>query len=175
MVAIVIRNLMLNWLVYLPLIAALLLVPRILEAFLRWMQEGESHSSLSAWFNALIMYFGGATPKVLPAGLKRWDYLDLVAVVAIMAGFGFSAYHRPARKLPGITQGQFMGFVVFPVTVGAVLLTGATASWLNDLGGPSWHLWRWVAFGPVVYVVASLGAALLGAIVGPRNEAAAPR
>ena len=35
----VLRNLLLNWLVFLPLLAGLLLFPRIIQAFFVWMQQ----------------------------------------------------------------------------------------------------------------------------------------
>jgi hypothetical protein len=163
----VLRNLMLNWLVFLPLLFGLLLVPRIVQEFLVWMEQYDPnnqalnpHSSIVALFGTWAPHHAGET--FYSIGQLGWRSLaDTAAIFLILLGFGISAYNRPASGLSSMTQARFLRRVVSPVTAGATILAAAVASyiWARDMDGTSAELWRWVFFGSIVYFTAGLVAA----------------
>jgi hypothetical protein len=157
------RNLLLNWLVFLPLLSGLLLIPRIIESLLLWIEQNDPHSSLKALFKTFLWVpdsAGALTVGQLAgwAGLRSW--VDTVAVVLIVIGFSVSAYNRPASGRSALKQAGFVKCVVVPVMVGAVLLTAAIASWANQMHGSWPELGCWVFFGAIVYGMARLIAAV---------------
>lgn len=164
-VAAVLRNLFLNWLVFLPLVAGLLLMPRIVEAFIVWIGQNNPHSSLVALFTDFFwLPHNDGEPlshKVDLGGWSGWrSWVDSAAVLLILLGFSISAYNRPARGLTSMTQSDFVRRVVCPVSLGAVLLSAAVGSWVGQMTGQWAELLRWVFFGAIVYVVARLIAAI---------------
>jgi hypothetical protein len=161
------RNLLLNWLVFLPLLAGLLLVPRIIEAFLLWSQQSGGnkapHSSLIALFLAghLWVPHSGSEHLFRLHDLHGWrSWADTAAVALILFGFSISAYNRPANGRTSLTQTGYMLWVVAPTFSGALLLTAAVAARLDTLRGSSGELLRWAYFGAIVYVMARLIAAV---------------
>ena len=62
-IAAIIRNLTLNWLVYLPFLLGLLLLPRIIDAFFVWMQDGDAHSSLVSLLGGVLPHAGDERPR----------------------------------------------------------------------------------------------------------------
>lgn len=159
------RNLFLNWLVFLPLLAGLLLVPRIVEAFIVWIGQNNPHPSLVALFtDYLWLPHRDGEPLSHSVDLGGWSgwrsWADSAAVLLILLGFGISAYNRPARGLTSMTQSDFVRRVVCPVSLGAVLLTAAVGSWVDQMTGEWAELLRWVFFGAIVYVFARLIAAV---------------
>jgi Patatin-like phospholipase len=169
----ILRNLLLNWLVFLPLLTGLLLMPRIIDAFIYLMDLSDAHDwSLPAYssFRALLGYLwvphyaGEWIPGF--ADLGNWrSWVDSAAIALILLGFSVSAYHRPAAGPTTMTQTSFVKWVVLPVTAGAILMSGAIAAWLPQMTGSKTELVRWAYCGLLVYVMARLIAfvrALLG-------------
>jgi hypothetical protein len=136
----VLRNLLLNWLVFLPLLAGLLLVPRMVEAFIVWIGQDHPHPSLVALFNTFFWVPQNGDEHLTRVGdLGGWSgwrsWADSAAVLLILLGFSISAYNRPARGLTSMTQADIVRRVVCPVSAGAVLLTAAVASWMDEMNG----------------------------------------
>ena len=164
----ILRNLLLNWLVFLPLLAGLLLLPRIVQAFIYLMDLSDAHDpSIPAYpsFKTLLSYLW--VPHLgsewLPgiANLGNWrSWVDSAALALILLGFSISAYHRPAGGPTTLTQTGFVKWVVLPVAVGAVLLTGAITAWLPQMRGSGIELVRWAYCGMMIYVSARLIAAI---------------
>ncbi len=164
----VLRNLLLNWLVFLPLLAGLLLLPRIVQAFLHLMDGYDPFDPTPAAYPSVrtllsYLWVPRATGEWL-AGvteLGNWrSWADSAAVALVVLGFSVSAYHRPESGQTTMTQGGFVRWVVVPVMAGAILLTGAIAAWLPQMSGSATELLRWVYFGMLVYVLARLIAAI---------------
>jgi hypothetical protein len=163
------RNLLLNWLVFLPLLAGLLLVPRIIEALFVWLQQPIILGSNTLWpvpslkwlLGPWLPHGDGKIPTNAElggwAGWRCWT--DAAAVTLIVLGFSVSAYNRPANGRTSLTQGEYVKRVVFPVLVGAVLLAGAIASWADKMTGAWQEQLRWSLLGGMVYVLARLIAA----------------
>ncbi|HEU0157196.1 MAG TPA: patatin-like phospholipase family protein, partial [Stellaceae bacterium] len=165
----VLRNLLLNWLVFLPLLSGLLIVPRIVQAFLIWMQDYDPkllpRSSLIALFQAYLWVPHNSGERITEfADLGGWagwrSWLDSIAVLLILLGFCLSAYNRPASGRSSMTQTRFVLWVVCPVMAGAILLTAAVATWESRFQGSASELLRWVFFGGAVYLTARVIAAL---------------
>lgn len=165
----VLRNLLLNWLVFLPLLSGLLIAPRIVQALLVWVQDYDAtllpRSSLLALFHTYLWVPRADGEQIRGlADLGGWagwrSWLDSIAVVLILLGFGISAYNRPASGSTSITQTRFVLWVVCPVMTGAVLLTGAIATWESRFNGTATELLRWIFFGAAVYVSARVIAAV---------------
>jgi len=166
--AAVIRNLLLNWLVFLPLFLGILLLPQIIQAFLIGMQQGEAGSSLVALFGEYVWVpqIDGEHLTQLKDILKwsAWrSWADSAAVILIVIGFAVSAYNRPAGGRSALTQTRFLSRILAPVLAGVLLLTGATASWLPRLIRPTADLARWAFLGAAIYLSARIIAAIWAA------------
>lgn len=164
----VLRNLLLNWLVFLPLLAGLLLVPRIVQAFFVWIQQDNPFPSPSLKSLLGPWLPNGAADNIRPlAEIAHWAHwrcwLDTAAIVLIVAGFSVSAYNRPANGRTSLTQRQYLRRVVLPVVAGAVLLSAAVGSWADQMSGTWTETLRWVILGGGVYVLARIIAALRAA------------
>lgn len=163
----IMRNLLLNWLVFLPLLGGLLLLPRIVQAFIYVMDVSDAQDpSVPAYssFETLLCYLWlpRSTAEVMPRikDLGNWrSWLDSAAIALILLGFSISAYHRPASGPTKLSQTSFVKWVVLPVTAGAVLLSGAITAWLPQMTGSGIELVRWAYCGMIVYVSARLIAA----------------
>lgn len=102
--AIVTRNLFLNWLVFIPLLIAVIIIPRI---YVSALTEGRRIS---------------------------WVPLMLIAAIVFQAiGVGYVASHLPSSGKRSNTAKQFLLFGLTPLTLAAVLLSLAWA-WLNWSG-----------------------------------------
>lgn len=163
----IVRNLLLNWLVFLPLLAGLLLMPRIVQAFIYVMDLSDAHDpSVPAYpsFKTLLSYLWVPhyTAEGMPGikDLGNWrSWVDSAAIALVLLGFSISAYHRPASGPTTLTQTGFVKWVALPVMAGAVLLTGAITAWVPQMTGSGIELVRWAYCGVIVYVLARLIAA----------------
>jgi hypothetical protein len=164
------RNLLLNWLVFLPLLAGLLLVPRVVEALFVWLQQSVTvepmkslhpFPSLKSMLGPWLPHGDGSIKSISAlggwAGWRSWT--DSLAVVLIILGFCVSAYNRPANGRTSLSQSRYVKRVVFPVLAGAVLLAGAIASWADMMTGAWQEQLRWALLGGLVYVLVRLIAA----------------
>jgi hypothetical protein len=94
-VALYVRNLILNWLVLVPMFAAVLLIPLMASRFLDW-----ASCSSSFW---------------------RWTSLGL-GLLLLIAGHARAIASRPGEGHRGIDEAHFLLFVLLPVYSGATLL-----------------------------------------------------
>jgi hypothetical protein len=156
-IAVIVRNLALNWLVFLPLLLGLLLAPRFIEAFFVWMQQGDSHSSLVALLGGVLPHADGE--QLTTMDLLDWrSWADSAAIVLILFGFTVSASFRPAGGAGSLKDSSFVAWVVLPVLLGTILLAAAAGSWLDHLKGSRSEFERWAVLGAIIYVVARLTA-----------------
>ncbi|MBV8131005.1 MAG: patatin-like phospholipase family protein [Alphaproteobacteria bacterium] len=133
-VALVVRNLLLNWAVFLPLFLAVVLVPIGCAEFIGWALTWPSYGRL------LVL---------------------LAAAAFLVVGMAQSLANRSGADGQGINQGQFLRRVLFPLYLAATLLAAAAAVGLHianypplavepGLGG---RLWRGAVAGVVIYAI----------------------
>jgi hypothetical protein len=127
----VVRNLLLNWLVFVPLLAALLMVPRVVEAVLLSVPPNKCGSSLEN-----IAYFAGEVVGLYHGhacilSLRHWEFwLDTLAFLLVLLGLGFSMVNRAtATGRDAIGDSGFFKWVLVPVVSGAFCLLAATCAW----------------------------------------------
>jgi hypothetical protein len=100
------RNLLLNWLVLLPLLAGVLLVPRIYLATVSLVEQ-----------NVIIP----PSQPCLPADASPF-WLGLVSMTMFVVAIGYVVMNFVGRG-DSWSQGRFLGFVVLPTLAGAIALT----------------------------------------------------
>lgn len=149
LVAIYIRNLLLNWLVLVPLLAATLMVPRIYSVIIGYIKAAKLNQ-LSNPATDLLGQSSGNMTALLIAGLV----LGAVAV-------GYIGLNRPSSGQSNNSQGSFIAFCLTPMALAAIFITiywmwyrtkeGDTVSWryfilfgilVNLLGFTFWFLVR---------------------------------
>jgi hypothetical protein len=126
-IAIVVRNMLLNWLVFVPLLAFFLLIPRLVQSILLWWTYTTHRKATSIlielWNNQLT---------------TTWDphtWLDGVGTLFVMGGILVAMANRSEPDNRAIGDKGFGRWVVAPVVLGAFLLVAASCSWLaNDSG-----------------------------------------
>jgi hypothetical protein len=136
-VSLYVRNLLLNWLVLVPMFAAGLLVPLVASRFLDW-----ASCSPQAW---------------------RWVALAL-GLLLIGTGHMVAVASRPGEGRRGIDTAHFLLFVLLPIYGGATALAVFAAQGAGPLTGcsavPLWPSadvwWAGAAAGAVVYAVSWL-------------------
>jgi hypothetical protein len=132
-----IRNLLLNWLVLVPLFAAALLIPLVASRFLDW-----------------------AVVWSLP---WRWGVLG-VALLLLTAGQTIAIACRPGEGRRGIDQAHFLVFVLLPIYLGATFLSVLAAQvghvFASATSADSWPIadswWLAAGTGAVVYALSWL-------------------
>jgi hypothetical protein len=136
--ATVIRNILLNWLVLLPCIAALLMVPRLLLV--------------------LVHYGFGQLMEPVPAaeGLTA-GCLALMASASILGvpAAVYAALSLPAVGLQNKRQAWFLAGVLAPQLMASILLSLAFACARSAQGVP-WPHWQYAAVPPALLLVAAL-------------------
>ncbi|HEX8459607.1 MAG TPA: patatin-like phospholipase family protein [Pyrinomonadaceae bacterium] len=132
LVSIVVRNLLLNWLVLIPIILAALMLPRIVVGIVQLSSQAGARVSWSLWLGTLcgltaIIYMGVARPSA----------------------------NRPRRiKRQRLTkQGAFLWLCLLPLSLSAVCLTSWWA-WGRTFGGESFgEGWlRFVVYGAALHI-----------------------
>jgi hypothetical protein len=136
--ATVIRNILLNWLVLLPCIAALLMIPRLLLV--------------------LVHYGFRQLMEPVPAGegltaacLELMASASILGVVAVV----YAALSVPTIGLQNKRQAWFLAGVLAPQTMASVLFSLAFA-WAWGAQGARWPHWQYAAAPPVLLLVAAL-------------------
>jgi hypothetical protein len=107
-VALYVRNLLLNWLVLVPVFAAVLLIPLIASRFLDW-----ASCSSSPW---------------------RWATFGL-GVLLLIAGHTRAIASRPGEGRRGIDEAHFLLFILLPIYGGATFLSIFAAQGAGRLVG----------------------------------------
>lgn len=140
LVAIILRNMFLNWLVLVPFLAGILALPRLAVAVCVW----------------------------TPAFHQRWIMLALTAGggALLSLALGYMGTHlpggRPQHRLTDAGydgrsgQEEFLRCFLMPMLVAVALLTTAWALWRNAEHLPPGNLW-FAGFGLTVHVLSYLG------------------
>jgi hypothetical protein len=126
-VALLGRNLLLNWAIFLPLFLAAVLVPIGCAEFVRW---------ALTWPNDVRLV------------------VLLAAAALLIAGMALSLANRSGADGHGIDQGQFLRQILVPLYVAATLLIIAAADPLSPIDAiRSGWLWHGALAGAVLYAV----------------------
>ncbi len=159
-ISIFVRDLLLNWLVFVPMLAAVLLLPRI-----AWFAV-ESWSYLSRDDNPAVpwlLHWWSSPPH--PNSLFGWG--DAAGALLVSIGFGVASYYRTNGTRLGGRDPQFKRLVLAPVLAGSFVLVMAIGGWLRGLTAASVeNLREWAVLVPFVLVIGRLVVVVLN-IVGP--------
>ena len=147
--ATILRNLFLNWVVLLPLLAAALLVPRLYQEIIK------------------AVYVPTCTPAMVPAcsvnTIQLWEPSTLVlllSAVCIVVGFGFTTMNLPSYGNRRQTQGSFLVWCHLPICLG---LIGLTLYWsMEDVRITARNILPATVLGPPIIMV------VVGAAMGHR-------
>lgn len=96
LVATVLRNILLNWLVLLPLIGSVLVLPRLLAAAILWLQQ-------------------------MPSSYA--EPLAFLALICSMVAFCCLCFALPATEITNPPQAKFLWFGLLPTILGALLFS----------------------------------------------------
>ena len=160
--AIVIRNILLNWMVFAPFIAAVLFLPRFIEwLFVSWaLSQAPGDTFLLSfgkglWGLDLRSAFAGAD-------WRNWHYwLDTIGVACVVFALVNSIVNRFKPPEESFNQSGFVKRVMTPLIAGAVLLVMQSCYWAPGGEAPDLVKFReWVAFGAAVFSLAFLIAVL---------------
>jgi hypothetical protein len=126
LIAIYIRNLFLNWLVFIPLLLAVLMIPRIGVATVL-------HSRPEwTWLEPLTLFFG---------------------IISALVGVGYAGYYLPRKDARRSSQSRFLIYCLLPLILACISLTyfwslyqDGTPHWQgwSDIGAyiPDWFGWK---------------------------------
>jgi len=129
LVALVIRNLLLNWAVFLPLFMGVLLTPRLCAALLAYL----------------------AAPPAFPPGP-----FFAAGTVAAATGFAFASFGRQFASGKWLTDARFVGVVVLPLVVASIFYTiGIACAASRASLEPNWFIYGPV-IGCACYLFAGL-------------------
>jgi hypothetical protein len=131
-VAIYVRNLLLNWLVLVPLFAAVLMIPRVAVAVVH-----------------------------LPDVPWQWQRrIFLLGTLAAVWAIGYVALHLPSSRKVSKSQEHFLAFCFLPLLLAAVSLTTWWA-WFCNTHAQKEHpqLLSFILYGVIIHLLASYGAA----------------
>lgn len=158
--ALFVRDLVLNWLVFLPAIAALLLLPRLLELMLVWWSSFADRSgSLFGWLMvSLPAWLGRADRAQAMPDLPNWrGWTDaagaLLALVSLATMFQARLSTRP------FNDASFLWRVLLPLLIAGWLITMFNTVILSGGAVPDIVLLRLWAFGvPITFIAARVAA-----------------
>jgi hypothetical protein len=132
LVATAVRNILLNWLVLLPLLAAVLMLPRLLLAGISDYPEIDNHYVLyaaAALLAAGVAYMVVDLPSAGDARLPQSRYLALGLAPLVLSAIAFSVYwawQGDLHAIPG--PAGFIGYGVGVMAAG-VILAAPIAVW----------------------------------------------
>lgn len=155
-ISIFVRDLLLNWLVFIPMLAAFLLVPRAAGFTVElWshVSADQAPSLRSLVYGHLPRWFG-PLPHDLPGSWLGWA--DTAGAALVTVGFGMAAFFRTNTRLSG-RDSAFKAFVLIPVLTGSFLLVMAISGWIE--GGRAAEVAKlpeWAVLVPMVLVASRL-------------------
>lgn len=155
-ISIFVRDLLLNWLVFVPMLAAVLLLPR-----LAWFAvDSWSYLSMSDHPAVPWLLLNWWDPQKPPNGVFGWG--DAAGALLVSIGFGVASYYRTnGARLSG-RDPQFKRLVLAPVLAGSFVLVMAIGGWLRGPSGDSWKdCLEWASLVPIVLVIGRLVVAAL--------------
>jgi hypothetical protein len=140
-VALYVRNLLLNWMLFVPFFMGCLMLPRLCAAVLNSLHRGR--------FTAMCSLLSTLTGE--QACADGWfDVARLLGAVAALTGLSFSVYGRFRRAGHWLTDGRFRLTVLLPLVASGALLTIAATVVTN----PDIRLDTGAAWGALVYLLA---------------------
>ena len=140
-VALYVRNLLLNWMLFVPFFMGCLMLPRLCAAVLNCLHRGK--------FTAMCSLLSTVTGEQVCA--DGWfDIARLLGAAAALIGLSFSVYGRFRRAGNWLTDGRFRITVLLPLVASGALLTIA-ATVVTD---PDIPLYGGAGWGAVVYLLA---------------------
>jgi hypothetical protein len=142
LVALYIRNLLLNWLMFLPFFAGCLFVPRLAQATLDWI-------------------------KTLPENVPIVPLALIVSIAGLALGLTVAIYGRYGGKDLGIKTSAFLGWVLVPLATSSFSLA-VVASKNNIKLSVSCYALSGIVAGLLIYGLALL---LAASALGPRRKA----
>lgn len=145
-ITIYLRNLLLNWLVLIPLLAAVLGLPRLLEAV--YLAQPVTPQALDLFGYAcglrhLFLFFGAALL-----------ILSLTYIGLSRPGVNKQLIERSSFWRKRLQQGSFLKWCLVPLVCGVALLTTFWA-WLLDDPSSSLKCWQFILFGAAIPFLAS--------------------
>ena len=143
LLATVLRNLLLNWLVLIPLLAAALMIPRICIPALR-MNTGSQMATLCL----------------------------VLGCISLVWAIGYIGLHRPSAKLLRGDQGDFLRWCLLPLTLASILLitywawAGHKIVWPKALGFSLWGMAVEIRQDLLIFVILGIGINLIAFLGG---------
>ena len=140
-IALYVRNLVLNWTLFVPFFMGCLMLPRLCAAVLNCLHWGR--------FTALCPALSSVTREQSCA--DAWfDIARLLGAVAALVGLSFAVYGRFRKAGSWLTDGRFRLTVLFPLVASGALLTIAATVAVD----PNISLLAGAGWGAVVYLLA---------------------
>ena len=128
--AIVGRNLLLNWLVMLPVLICVLLLLKIYAGAVDWL----------SWANRDVCTMSLSNPRLS-------DAIGIVGIVLLLVALSMRSYHMPSRGHSTLTQQEFLRFDLVPTVLAALFFVWALATpCLHNAMAD--HVLRFFAWGP---------------------------
>ena len=109
--AIVGRNLLLNWLVMLPVLICVLLLLKIYAGAIDWL----------SWANRDVCTMSLSNPRLS-------DAIGVVGIVLLLVALSVRSYHMPSRGHSTLTQQEFLRFDLVPTVLAALFFVWALAT-----------------------------------------------
>ncbi len=159
-IAIFLRNLILNWFVLLPVLAAILLALKLFAIALVWTSVTDADVDLSYW----------------QPDLAHWLFwiLAVLGLASLLITLYFSNRHRPTHHGGDATQAEFFKFDLLPGFLAALLLTFAIAVPGVEKLARDYLIVAGRPYAPAMIGLAAIGAvvcALSWILAWPRNAA----
>jgi hypothetical protein len=126
-IAVLIRNLLLNWIVFVPLLACVLLIPRLAQSFLLlWTYSTDKPESIfvTGWDWLLNR------PESHNVSWNPHTWLDGLGAFLVLVGIVISMVNRSMPPENALDDSGFRKWVLIPVLLGAFCLVAASCSWL---------------------------------------------
>ena len=163
--ALFLRNLVLNWLVFLPALAAMLLLPRLFELVLVWWSGfADGSGSLFGWAVVSLPTWLQHQAPAPPPGWKGWTD----AAGAALATLSLTAMFRARLSSRPLTDRGFVCRILAPLLLAGWLITMFNTVILSGGTVPDGVLLRLWAFGvPGTFMVARVLAWALGGSGAP--------
>ena len=168
-VALLLRDLILNWLVFLPLILAALLLPRLLEWLLVFWGYFARETAMgginggSTFGYVYVVVTSIITGKGIPGDLSfGWKGLgDLTGAALVLLGLTRSMTQRLQKEPNSFNDFQYMVQVMLPILLGAfVLLMFLAPIIIRGTVPDHFMLWAWIFGTMLTFILARILAAL---------------
>ena len=122
------RNLLLNWIVLLPLLVSAMLVPRFQFALIHVIESDQSASALR------VALTPGQLRALLFESARFWT--PVAASLSYAVAFAYIAANLPSYGNRGGTQRQFLMWCLVPLCLGTLALNDFLAMWDLQIGKP---------------------------------------